>query len=148
MSTLFGSTATATQANNTIGDLSKDVQLTNPPEDSISDLAFSTKSQHLAVASWDKKVRIYEITATGATEGKAYFETDAPVLSCHWSSVRSYFRDQKKRWLIVAIGWQQSRGCRSRQASKSYRPRSWPKHSNASRGTRPAHSLCTILHNT
>jgi mRNA export factor len=93
MSGLFGSAATATQANNTLGDLTKDVQLTNPPEDSISDLAFSPKSQHLAVASWDKKVRIYEITATGATEGKAFFECEAPVLSCHWSSVRISYRE-------------------------------------------------------
>jgi mRNA export factor len=71
----------------TLGELSKDVALTNPPEDSISDIDFSPQSQHLAVASWDKKVRIYEISATGVSEGKAFFDHDGPVLSCHWSKV-------------------------------------------------------------
>lgn len=72
----------------TLGELSKDVALSNPPEDSISDIDFSSQSQHLAVASWDKKVRIYEISASGGSEGKAFFEHDGPVLSCHWSKVR------------------------------------------------------------
>jgi mRNA export factor len=87
MSGLFGSAASATQQNNTLGDLSKDVALSNPPDDSISDIAFSSQSQHLAVASWDKKVRIYEISQSGTSEGKAFFEHEAPVLSCHWSKV-------------------------------------------------------------
>ncbi|PQE13277.1 hypothetical protein CJF32_00010614 [Rutstroemia sp. NJR-2017a WRK4] len=87
MSTLFGAAATTTTANqaNTLGDLSKDIALNNPPEDSISDLAFSPVSEHLAVASWDKKVRIYEISATGQSEGRAMMDFEAPVLSCHWS---------------------------------------------------------------
>lgn len=72
----------------TLGELSKDVALNNPPEDSISDIDFSPQSQHLAVASWDKKVRIYEISASGGSEGKAFFEHEGPVLSCHWSKVR------------------------------------------------------------
>ncbi len=85
MAGLFGS-ATSTSTANTLGDLSKDVQLKMPPEDSISDLSFSPQSAHLAVASWDKKVRIYEINASGG-EGKAYFEHEGPVLSCDWSPV-------------------------------------------------------------
>jgi mRNA export factor len=72
----------------TLGELSKDVALSNPPDDSISDIDFSPQSQHLAVASWDKKVRIYEISASGGSEGKAFFEHEGPVLSCHWSKVR------------------------------------------------------------
>jgi mRNA export factor len=87
MAGLFGSAASTSQAN-TLGDLSKDVALQTPPDDSISDLAFSPQSDHLAVASWDKKVRIYQITQNGGSEGKAFFEHDAPVLSCHWSPVR------------------------------------------------------------
>ena len=91
MSGLFGSSNPSTgtsAANNTTGDISKDVTLAAPPEDSISDLSFSPISEHLAVASWDKKVRIYEINAQGGSEGKAYFEHEAPVLSCCWSKVR------------------------------------------------------------
>jgi WD40 repeat protein len=94
MSTLFGAAATTTTANqaNTLGDLSKDIALNNPPEDSISDLAFSPVSEHLAVASWDKKVRIYEISPTGQSEGRAMMEFEAPVLSCHWSKVCNHAR--------------------------------------------------------
>jgi mRNA export factor len=84
MSGLFGSTATA--AANTLGDLSKDIQLLNPPEDSISDISFSPQSEHIAVASWDKKVRIYEVDQNGG-KGQAYFENEGPVLSCDWSKV-------------------------------------------------------------
>jgi mRNA export factor len=83
---LFGSNAsTAASANNTNGDISKDVPLASPPDDGISDLSFSPVSEHLAVASWDKKVRIYEINAQGGSEGKTLFEHEQPVLSCCWS---------------------------------------------------------------
>ncbi|KAL9073210.1 MAG: hypothetical protein Q9161_003042 [Pseudevernia consocians] len=86
MSGLFGSaSSSASAANSTTGDISKDIALSNPPEDSISDISFSPQSEHLAVASWDKKVRIYEINAQGGSEGKALFEHEAPVLSCCWS---------------------------------------------------------------
>ncbi|KUJ15671.1 WD40 repeat-like protein [Mollisia scopiformis] len=84
MSTLFGS-ASSTNTANTLGDLGKDVALTSPPEDSVSDINFSTQTQHLAVASWDKKVRIYEIAESGGSTGVAAFDHEAPVLSCHWS---------------------------------------------------------------
>lgn len=88
MSGLFGAAATTTTAaSNTTGDISKDVALNSPPEDSISDLRFSPASDHLAVASWDKKVRIYEINDQGQSEGKALFEHEAPVLNCCWSPV-------------------------------------------------------------
>lgn len=86
MAGIFGSQTTTTNTANTLGDLSRDVQLNQPPEDSISDLSFSPQSAHLAVASWDKKVRIYEVNSTGGA-GKAFFEHEAPVLSCDWSPV-------------------------------------------------------------
>lgn len=91
MTGLFGniSSNTAAATSTTTGDISKDVALVAPPEDSISDLAFSSQSDHLAVASWDKKVRIYEINEQGMSEGKAMFEHQAPVLNCCWSPVRS-----------------------------------------------------------
>lgn len=89
MSGLFGNTSAAASnsASSSLGDLSKDVALNTPPEDSISDLAFSPQSEHLAVSSWDKKVRIYEINGQGGSEGKALFEHEAPVFSVHWSKV-------------------------------------------------------------
>ncbi|KAJ5923006.1 hypothetical protein N7516_010709 [Penicillium verrucosum] len=84
---LFGAGASSASAGqtNTTGDISKDVALNTPPEDGISDLRFSPTSEHLAVASWDKKVRIYEINDQGQSEGKALFEHEAPVLNCCWS---------------------------------------------------------------
>ena len=89
MSGLFGSGASssASAGNSTTGDISKDVALNSPPDDGISDISFSPQSEHLAVASWDKKVRIYEINAQGGSEGKALFEHEGPVLSCCWSKV-------------------------------------------------------------
>lgn len=80
----------AANANNQ-GDLSKDIELTAPPEDSVSDISFSSQSEHLAVASWDKKVRIYEISATGSSVGKAVYEHEGPVLSVVWSKVGALF---------------------------------------------------------
>ncbi|KAG0637664.1 WD40-repeat-containing domain protein [Tuber brumale] len=87
MSTLFGgnTASTAASTNNTQGDLSKDVEVTSPPEDSVSDLSFSSQSEHLAVSSWDSKVRIYEISETGQSIGKALYDHQAPALSVHWS---------------------------------------------------------------
>lgn len=85
MALFGGASAAASSANPTQGDLSKDVPLANPPEDSISDMAFSPQSDYLAVASWDKKVRIYEIDAQGNSQGKTMFEHEGPVLSCCWS---------------------------------------------------------------
>ncbi|KAJ5691500.1 hypothetical protein N7488_012235 [Penicillium malachiteum] len=85
---LFGSAAAATAsagATNTTGDISKDVPLNQPPEDSISDMRFSPSSEHLAVASWDNKVRIYEIGSSGQSEGKAMLNLDGPALNCCWS---------------------------------------------------------------
>lgn len=83
----LGSNTTSAAASSSTGDISKDVPLNQPPEDSISDLSFSPASDHLAVASWDKKVRIYQINDQGQSEGKAMFEHEAPVLSCCWSPV-------------------------------------------------------------
>lgn len=87
---LFGAAATtapATAASQAQGDTSGDIPLQSPPEDSISDVAFSSQSDHLAVSSWDKKVRIYEIGGDGNSVGKAMYEHDAPVLSVVWSKV-------------------------------------------------------------
>ncbi|KAF1811117.1 WD40 repeat-like protein [Eremomyces bilateralis CBS 781.70] len=83
----FGAAAAGTSQ----GDTKGDVELTAPPEDSISDLAFSTEGDYLAVASWDQKVRIYEISQqSGKSEGKAFFQHEGPVLSCSWSKDGKY----------------------------------------------------------
>jgi len=92
MSGLFG-TPNSTVASNTLGDLKQDVELASPPEDSISDLAFNPNpvdtKDFLAVSSWDKKVRVYEILSNGTGQGKAQIEHDGPVFSVDFSKVFS-----------------------------------------------------------
>lgn len=91
MSGLFSSGASAT-ATTSLGDIKADVALSNPPTDSISDLAFSPatsqSSDFLAVSSWDNKVRIYEINQNGQSEGRHAYDHGQPVLNCDFSKVR------------------------------------------------------------
>ena len=93
MSSLFGRSSPAsntTLSRNAVspsGELSKDITLVSPPDDSISDLAWSPKADFLAVASWDSKVRIYDVTHKPAGEGVAVINFDGPVLGCAWSKV-------------------------------------------------------------
>ena len=88
MSALFGSSAATT----TVGDLKQDVAVANPPDDSISDLAFNPNAtdqkDFLCVSSWDKKTRIYEVLANGQAEGRHLYEHDGPVLSCDFFKAR------------------------------------------------------------
>jgi mRNA export factor len=90
MSGLFSSAASSA-ATNTLGDLKSDVALSDPPTDAISDLAFSPAPNgpdFLAVASWDNKVRIYEIAQNGQSQGRHAYEHTQPVFSCDFSKVR------------------------------------------------------------
>ncbi|EEB09196.1 RNA export factor Rae1 [Schizosaccharomyces japonicus yFS275] len=84
MSTVFGHT-TSSGGSSTTGDLQQDIMVQQPPDDTVSDLAFSPQAEFLAAASWDSKVRIYEVQPTGQTIGKAMFDHQGPVLSVHWS---------------------------------------------------------------
>lgn len=88
MSFLGRSTNPATSASAPTGqELVNDISINNPPEDSISDLAFSNQQDLLAAASWDKKVRIYEIDPnSGNNQGRALYEHDGPVLSAQFSA--------------------------------------------------------------
>lgn len=85
---LFGSAASSASTNPTQGDLSKDVAIKDPPKDGVSDIAFSPAVDYLAVSSWDNQVRIYEIDASGNSQGRAAYEHGGPALSCAWSRVR------------------------------------------------------------
>lgn len=87
MSLFTNTGATASNAPNTTGDISKDVALNSPPEDSVSELAFSPTADFLSVASWDSKVRIYQVNDQGQSEGKAAMDFQAPVLTTAWSLV-------------------------------------------------------------
>jgi mRNA export factor len=88
MATLFGGGAAA--ANPAQGDTKNDVAVKDPPTDSISDIAFSSAADYLAVSSWDNAVRIYEIDQSGNSQGKAMYKHEGPVLSVAWSRVSHF----------------------------------------------------------
>jgi mRNA export factor len=84
-------------ANPTQGDLKGDVEVANPPTDSVSALRFSPTADYLSVSSWDNNVRIYEVKENGTTEGKAMFSHEGPALSTCWSPVRELARESYSR---------------------------------------------------
>ncbi|MCJ1484838.1 Poly(A)+ RNA export protein rae1 [Schaereria dolodes] len=86
MSSLYKHSSTSTFTNPP-SDLSKDIPVTSAPSDSISDLSWSpAANHHLAVASWDTKVRVYDLAQNNSSEGgQPLIEFDGPVLSCDWS---------------------------------------------------------------
>lgn len=92
MSGLFGTAASSAASTNTVGDLKNDVAVQNLPDDSISCLAFNPnqndQKDFLAVASWDKKVRIYEVDSnTGQAVARHMVPHDQPVLSVQFFKV-------------------------------------------------------------
>jgi mRNA export factor len=81
---LFTAATSAATAQPATVDVSGDIQVPQGPEDSISEVAFSPTAEILSVASWDNKVRVYEIGQAGAA-GKAMYEHAGPVLTTHFS---------------------------------------------------------------
>jgi len=64
---------------------SADVEIGDPPTDSISSMEFSPQADYLGVGSWDNSVRIYEIGADRQAQGKAMYLHQVPVLSVCWN---------------------------------------------------------------
>lgn len=62
-----------------------DVELANPPPDSISELSWCPVADYLAVSSWNGEVRIYEVAQDGKAQGKASYNHEAPALCVTWS---------------------------------------------------------------
>ena len=81
---LFSTAATGGQSQTTSIDIKADLEVPQGPEDSISDLSFSPTAEIFSVASWDNKVRLYEI-GQGGVNGKAMYEHTGPVLTTHFS---------------------------------------------------------------
>jgi mRNA export factor len=96
----------ATTTPSTTASADKDVEMGDPPTDSISSMAFSPQADYLSVGSWDNsvcscnltclmtssdvwQVRIYEIGAGGQSQGKAMYQHQGPVLSVCWNKVGS-----------------------------------------------------------
>ncbi|GLH13561.1 WD repeat-containing protein 55 homolog [Gryllus bimaculatus] len=82
-SSSFGATPTPSSANPM-----KDFEVTSPPDDSVSSLAFSpaTIPQNFLIAgSWDNNVRCWEVEQTGKTIPKSMQTMQGPVLDVCWS---------------------------------------------------------------
>ncbi|KAF7330392.1 Poly + rna export protein [Mycena venus] len=86
----------------------KDIEMGDPPTDSISSVSFSGQADYLAVGSWDNSVRIYEVGAGGQSQGKAMYQHDGPVLSVCWNKegnkVFSGGADNAGRMYDIATG--------------------------------------------
>lgn len=80
---LFGSSSAFGAAAAPAAD--KDIEIPQPPEDSISSIEFSPTADYLAVGSWDNNVRIYEVGQNGQAQGKAMHSHQGPVLDVAWS---------------------------------------------------------------
>lgn len=68
----------------------KDIEVTSPPDDSVSALAFSPgslPSTFLVAGSWDSHIRCWEVQQTGQTVPKAQQTHAGPVLDVAWSDV-------------------------------------------------------------
>lgn len=73
-----------------LGDLSKDVKLASPPEDSTSALSWSPVANYVAISSWDSKVRIYDLSKTDTGEAVTSIDLKGPALAVDWSRVCSH----------------------------------------------------------
>ncbi|KAJ7672129.1 WD40-repeat-containing domain protein [Mycena polygramma] len=104
----FSSTNNATNTNNTPNTVQQDMEVVDPPPDSISSLAFSSQADFLAVGSWDNSVRVYEVGPGGKSQGKAMYQHEGPVLSVCWSKdgtkIFSGGADNAGRMYDVATG--------------------------------------------
>jgi mRNA export factor len=56
-------------------------------QDTISSVSWSPTANHLAAASWDGSVRVYDVAQNGTARGLATLKADGPLLSCDWSKV-------------------------------------------------------------
>ncbi|GFZ51395.1 Nuclear pore protein GLE2 [Saitozyma sp. JCM 24511] len=64
----------------------KDIELVQPPTDSVSDIEFAPTQPILAVASWDNNVRLYNVDSSGQSQPRAMYSHEGPVLDLAWSS--------------------------------------------------------------
>lgn len=65
--------------------MNKDIELTSPPTDTTSALAFCPTADYLAATSWDNYLRVWEVQQYGSTMAKCAVQHDAPPLCLAWS---------------------------------------------------------------
>ncbi|PVU98481.1 hypothetical protein BB559_001553 [Furculomyces boomerangus] len=69
-----------------LGVTEKDLEISQPPQDTVSELTFSSQADYIAASSWDNSVRIWEIQQNGTAVGKAMYSHEGPALCCAWST--------------------------------------------------------------
>ncbi|KAK8855312.1 WD40-repeat-containing domain protein [Apiospora arundinis] len=82
--------------------------------DTISSVSWSPAANHLAAASWDGKVRIYDVASGPSARAAAMLSVDSPVLSCDWAKdgtmVLAGGADKQPHLLHLATGQQAAIG--------------------------------------
>merc|ERR1712000_568692 len=69
------------------GNPNGDPELSNPPSDTVSSVAWSSKANFIVGASWDKTIRCWEVQCQGKdinSIGKAQQTAEAPILCTAW----------------------------------------------------------------
>ena len=64
----------------------KDFEVTSPPSDGVSSLAFSPVANLLVAGSWDNQVRCWDVQPNGTSLPKAATQHDQRVLCTAWSA--------------------------------------------------------------
>lgn len=71
----------------------KDIEVTAPPEDTVSAMEFSPialPQNFLLAGSWDSSVRLWEVEPTGKTNPKQMQSMGGAVLDVCWADVSIY----------------------------------------------------------
>ncbi|KAI1374617.1 WD40 repeat-like protein [Hypoxylon crocopeplum] len=107
-------------SSSSLGSLARDVSLPADAQDTISSVSWSPVANHLAAASWDGKVRVYDVGNPNnnnngiAARGVALLAADGPLLDCDWakdgSMVAAAGADRKTHILHLATGQQAALG--------------------------------------
>ncbi|TGJ82659.1 hypothetical protein E0Z10_g6097 [Xylaria hypoxylon] len=94
-----------------------DVALPSDGEDTIQSLSWSPVANHLASASWDSKVRIYDVASAGSAQGVSALSAEGPVFSCDWAkdgkTIIAGGADKKIRIMDLSTGQQDIVGSHS-----------------------------------
>lgn len=82
-----------TKAPPSLSSVAQDITLPSHAQDTISAVSWSPVANHLAAASWDGKVRVYDLSTSNV--GNSYaraaavatLSADGPLLDCAWAQV-------------------------------------------------------------
>lgn len=69
----FGAAASSSSSTITPATADKDIEVADPPTDSISSISFSSAADYLAVGSWDNNVSVYIALLYARNRVQTYF---------------------------------------------------------------------------